>query len=404
MQNSQKKHGWRSNKMFSMLQGRSRLGRSTVDAGMLAMSLVAMSLAGCGATTNSTGVNGCALDTECTDKEVCHPTAKICVAICNSAGDCTTNNCNDVAGITQLVCGCTSNADCGSDQVCHTEDHLCEPKCTTNSDCGGYSVTRTCNASLGQCDVSKSCTGCTADQTCDTKTGVCVTVGCSFNSDCSPNLPSCSSGKCGLCTSNAGCQGRSDGSTCDTSTGACYNANTACNASATDPGAKGGPDTCNYADFCSGGTCAPLPNLTCSAYGAMLLQWFPGVGSERSAVLYSVRNQKSYSNASTSLCGGGGPAWTADIYFYAPNGFGLSTVDWGHKAAQFRIWTAATAGQATESTPYKGSIEAGILDNIPRVDAKSGYITVGQCGSAEYQGRLLEYVDVSGRISNFVCL
>jgi hypothetical protein len=124
----------------------------------------------------------CASATDCLESEICHPTAKVCVATCASSADCpdTAKTCAAVSATDQTkVCQCSTDALCNTDRetpdlVCSTLDKVCTTKCTTDASCG---TGRTCDTATGQCKAGGGNTG-------DTCTGESQST-CAYGQFCS---------------------------------------------------------------------------------------------------------------------------------------------------------------------------------------------------------------------------
>jgi hypothetical protein len=125
--------------------------------------LCAMSLVMTGCPEDPVNGTTCASSTDCLESEVCHPTAKICVATCASSADCpdSAKTCAAVSTTdTTKVCQCSTDALCNADRetadlVCSTLDKVCTTKCTATS-CG---TGRTCDTATGQCKAGGGNTG-----------------------------------------------------------------------------------------------------------------------------------------------------------------------------------------------------------------------------------------------------
>jgi hypothetical protein len=136
--------------------------------------LSAMSLVMTGCPEDGETSTTCASATDCLESEICHPTAKVCVATCASSGDCpeTAKTCAAVSTTDQTkVCQCTTDELCNrgretADLVCSNLDKVCTPKCTSDAACGAG---RTCDTATGQCKAGSTpgtaCTG-TSQSTC----------------------------------------------------------------------------------------------------------------------------------------------------------------------------------------------------------------------------------------------
>jgi Cys-rich repeat protein len=161
---------------------------------LAAVGAVGLMLNGCG--DDETTTTTCTQTSDCTGTEICHPTAKVCVATCSSASDCpdTSKNCAALGGTgadaSTKVCQCQTNSLCnGGDAagtlVCSDLDKQCVNKCTTDTDCGSG---RTCDTGTGQCKAG------------GTTGGTCSGEGqttCSYGSACysgtcsAPPTPAC---------------------------------------------------------------------------------------------------------------------------------------------------------------------------------------------------------------------
>lgn len=144
-------------------------------------------MAGCG--DDETSSTTCTSNDQCSGTEICHPTAGVCVATCESGSDCpdTAKTCAPLGGTSSeantKICQCSTDVLCnggtGSDStnlVCSNLDNVCVTKCTADSDCTG---TRTCNTGTGQCEegdtTGNTCSGeglstCSYGQICSNST------------------------------------------------------------------------------------------------------------------------------------------------------------------------------------------------------------------------------------------
>lgn len=352
----------------------------------------AMGLAGCGSSGTNGTVKSCATDSDCTpEKEVCLPGAKICVPTCESNSDCTSNYCKPVDGISSMVCGCTSGSDCGTD-TCHTVDGVCEPKCTADSECADYSPTRTCNVSLGQCNVGGCNPACTGGKVC--AGGVCVTPAeCTVGqTDCEASLPACVGGSCSACTSDSQCAGREqDGNTrCDTSTGACVPPLASCDSNKLTPGVKGGPDVCNYGEDCEQNVCRAFARTpTCAGFTEYPYEWDP---TARGPVIVSAVGRGFSTSSTSNECGDGGPKTEITIKFYAPNG-------WTYGSLADLINNRVTIIRGNGST-----VGTAFARGYPPNGATSGTFIAGSCGTSDFSNRAIFMTDASGTAGNIVCI
>lgn len=359
----------------------------------------AMGLAGCGSSGTNGTVKSCATDGDCTpEKEVCLPGAKICVPTCEADSDCTSKYCKPVDGISSMVCGCTSGSDCGTD-TCHTVDGVCEPKCTVDSECADYSPTRTCNVSLGQCNVGGCNPACTGGKVC--AGGVCVnpaecTVG---QTDCPAGLPACVSGSCSACTSDSQCAGRGDGNTrCDTSTGGCVTPLASCDSQDLRVNLQsGGPSTCNYGEACLSNVCRAIARTpTCAGFTNYPFEWDP---TARGPVIVSAQ-VTSRSAADSTHCGDGGPSFGVSVTFYAPGGWhhgsGFTAVA-SHDILMIRQDGVIVGGRTAASVGYYADLPASGVDH--------GTFTVWACGTSNPTDRAMflhdSQTDTDG---NIICL
>jgi hypothetical protein len=180
--------------------------------------VMSVAAVGCGGPGKSDGGVDCTTDAECTDDQICHPTAQTCVTKCTTADDCpddhktcATLGSVGTGGTSQAFCQCTTDALCGTGNVCSTQDKICAESCTTDNDC----------------TAGRSCSG-----------GQCVT-----------NSAACSKqGECGT------------GNVCDFTTGKCEAAKT-CNAG------EAQPSSCSYGQYCVTTTCTEVPKATCGSFG-----------------------------------------------------------------------------------------------------------------------------------------
>jgi hypothetical protein len=355
----------------------------------------AMGLAGCGSSGSNGTVTSCATDGDCaSEKEVCLPGAKICVPTCEGDSDCTSNHCMAVDGISSMVCGCTSTSDCGSD-TCHTVDGVCEPKCTVDSDCADYSPTRTCNVSLGQCNVGGCNPACTGGQVC--AGGVCVTPAeCTVGSDCRADLPACVSGVCSACTSDSHCNGRSDSKTrCDVSTGACVLPLVSCDSLAVEPGTNGGPDECNYGEDCVGNRCQGVSNNPqCAGFQNYPYVWDPAT-PPHGPVIVEVTAVGSSTSDSTRECAGGAPKVTVTARFYAPGG-------WNHPSSPDMINNVSRG--ITFIGKQGQTFGPAFIKDLPPNGTKAGTFVAGFCTTSDPGERALFMTANGDTAGNIVCL
>lgn len=176
-----------------------------VLAAVSALSMMMMACGGEGRTSLD-----CTADTDCLEKEICHPGAKVCVQTCTTSADCpdSAKTCDKLAGggsstVTSNVC------QCASDQLCAKDERIAD-------------------ASALKCSTTyKACTGKTT-----------TTPACTKDTDC-----------------NAG-------ETCDTSSGT-----GTCKPSTTGQTCSGdGQSTCSYGQYCSSSKCAAPTAPTCENY------------------------------------------------------------------------------------------------------------------------------------------
>lgn len=348
----------------------------------------AMGLVGCGSSTTGT-VKSCATDNDCGSKEVCLPGAKICVPTCEKDSDCTSNYCMTVSGMTAMVCGCTSSSECGS-ETCHTVDKVCEPKCTADTDCADYTPTRTCNASLGQCNVGGCSPACTGGKVC--AGGVCVTPAqCTTTNDCQSTLPACVGGACAACTTDTQCNGRSDGKT-RCSAGECVIPLVSCDSANHTPGSNGGPDVCNYGEDCVSNRCEGVPNNPqCSGFQNYPFVWDPETPPYGPVILSAVGHGYNSSNSSTE-CGDGGPKTEITITFYAPSG-------WTHGDLGDIIDNRITIIKGTGAT-----VRTAFARGYPPSGGTSGTFVAGSCGTSDFSNRAVFMTDASGTAGNIICI
>lgn len=135
-------------------------------------------MVGCG--DEEGGSDTCTTNDDCAGMEICHPTANVCVATCESGSDCpdTAKTCAALGGTgpqaTTKICQCSTDVLCNggtdsdsTDLVCSDLDNVCVTKCASDADC---STGRTCNTGSGQCEegggnTGDACTG-TGQSTC----------------------------------------------------------------------------------------------------------------------------------------------------------------------------------------------------------------------------------------------
>ncbi|RJS19336.1 hypothetical protein DRW03_23615 [Corallococcus sp. H22C18031201] len=156
-----------------------------------ALGAVGLAVSGCGDDTNTSTT--CTANSDCAGTEICHPTAKVCVATCTGASDCpdTAKNCAALtvtgADPSVKVCQCQTDALCNKDgsQVCSNLDKVCANKCTADADCGSG---RTCDTASGQCKA-----GSTAGDTCSGEGQATCTYGsfCSSSKCAAVPAPTC---------------------------------------------------------------------------------------------------------------------------------------------------------------------------------------------------------------------
>ncbi|NPC73066.1 hypothetical protein D7Y27_06210 [Corallococcus sp. AB004] len=161
---------------------------------LAALSSMSLALTACGDET--TTVDSCTSDTDCSSG-FCNTAAGVCMDTCESGSDCADSekNCAVLAGSsnTQKVCQCQTNQLCNSgdttDLVCGTVSKRCEEPgstpegCTKDADCGAGN---TCNTTTGVC--SPAATTCTGEGQ-----ATCAYGSACFGGTCSaPPAPTCS--------------------------------------------------------------------------------------------------------------------------------------------------------------------------------------------------------------------
>ncbi len=139
---------------------------------MMLTALSALSVVMTGCPGEEEGSLKCTMDADCIEGEICHPTAKACVATCTAGADCpaSAKTCAAISTAdNRQICQCSTDQLCATDvegTVCSTLDKVCTPKCTADADCGAG---RTCDTATGQCkaggNTGTACTG-TAQSTC----------------------------------------------------------------------------------------------------------------------------------------------------------------------------------------------------------------------------------------------
>lgn len=199
-------------------------------------------------------------------------------------------------GETAVSTKCTSNSNCLTDEVCLTGPGVCTKSCMSQSDCSsastpscvgvaGSTTVKACQcvAGLDTCGAGRVCSG-----------GACVTGSSGSDS----GVPDAGSAGCTpACTSAQYCDTSGATPTCaakctwgSCTTGVCNFATGACGPAATCAAANAQPDTCNYGNFCNGGTCAGVskPGAGCTNFGSTgkMLAWDPATNS--GPVIFSI--------------------------------------------------------------------------------------------------------------------
>lgn len=288
--------------------------------GVVSFGVMSALATGCGALGGGGGNDGglfCSGDSNCSNGQICHPTAKICVTKCTSGNDCPSDskNCTPVSGSADAgnlvsVCGCATTALCNTNGntglVCSDADKVCTKKCTADTECPS---SRKCDTATGQCKPMGSATcspDCGANQYCDT-TGASPTC-----------VDKCTYGTCG------------SGKVCNTTSGACETAK-ACSSS------NAQPDTCGYGTFCSGSACGDVSRATCANFpsGSSALLWSPA--SSTGPVLYAVTDE---TTDDAAFCMSTNKAFTVTVKAYRTD------ADWPAQATAapgFKYYNSAGA-------------------------------------------------------------
>lgn len=256
--------------------------------------------------------------------------------------------CGEGSGVTT----CTADADCtGENEICHESAGVCVRTCTSSADCP------------------------TEAKTCKTTTATGSTMICTCATD-------------ELCAQELG-----TGTVCSDAFQVCVSEDSTggtCSATSTTLGAAGGPDTCNYGDFCSGTTCTAAPVGTCGeATGAPT--W--NKTAKTAPVITSITAQAMATTNATNQCANGDPAATITINYYAPDGLTSHTAFTDlQNHVKFRTLTSGSFFGA--NFPVQD----------PPVSAQFGTLSVGiGCGNA-HETAAVYIADEQGDTSNVVCV
>jgi hypothetical protein len=283
-----------------------------------------------------------------------------------------------VLALTWMACGedaatgaaCDTDEDCRTGELCHPDAKQCVQTCEIGADCPSSArnceeLSSTDTRNICKCVTSELCAG--GDGTgssaiCSTAFEICMTK-CGSDSDC----PS--------------------GTTCETSTGQCLT----CNPSSTTLGTNGGPDTCNYGDFCSSaGRCTAAPEGACTqATASGAPTW--NRAAQRSPVITSVSATFRSSTDPVLECGGGGTAAEVTIRYYAPNGLTTHT---NFEDLQTHVFFRV-------ATDFVGAHFA--VQNPP-ANSTFGEFTVGIACQSSSRTAALYIADEADNTSNVVCV